>query len=59
MKEDGTFTLTHDGKNHGVTPASEVELEIKLEKENDKYKFEVEIEWRDGKSINNSGISIS
>jgi len=59
LREDGTFTLTHDGVHHGVTPASEVELEIKLEKEQDKYKFEVELEWREGEKGTDSGISIS
>ena len=59
LREDGTFTLTQGGQNHGVTPASTVELEIKLEKEHDKYSFEVELEWRDGDKGHDSGISIS
>lgn len=59
LKEDGTFTLSHGGQHHGVTPASSVELEIKLEKEQEKYKFEIELEWKDGDQGTDSGISIS
>ncbi|AXI00160.1 amphi-Trp domain-containing protein [Sporosarcina sp. PTS2304] len=56
LREEGSFTLTHDGQTHHVTPTSRVELEIKLEKQNDKHTFEVELEWREGDQ--NSSISI-
>lgn len=47
LREDGTFTLTHGGKSHEVTPAETVELEVTFEKKNNKHQLEVEIEWRD------------
>lgn len=49
LKEEGTFTLTHNGKNIEITPSSTVELEIKVEKVQDKHKFEIELEWTEGK----------
>ncbi|ARD47897.1 amphi-Trp domain-containing protein [Sporosarcina sp. P33] len=59
LREEGTFTLTHNGQTHEVTPASSVVLEIKLEKQLDKNKLEVELEWRDGDNEKDAGISIS
>ena len=58
LREDGTFTLTHGGKAHEVTPASAVELEIKLEQRGDETKFELELEWRESDKGKDAGISI-
>lgn len=58
LREDGTFTLTHSGKDHEVAPASMVELEIKLEQKGDEHKFELELEWRESDKGKDAGISI-
>lgn len=48
LKEEGAFTLTHNGKTFEIKPSSTVELEIKVELENEKQKFELELEWVEG-----------
>lgn len=48
LKEEGSFTLTHNGKTFDIKPSSTVELEIKVEVEGDKKKFELELEWVEG-----------
>lgn len=48
LKEEGSFTLTHNGQKIDITPASTVELEIKVEVKNEKKKFELELEWIEG-----------
>lgn len=48
LKEEGSFTLTHNGKTIEIKPSSTVELEIKVEKQQDKHKFEIELEWTEG-----------
>lgn len=48
LKEEGSFTLTHNGQPIEIKPSSTVELEIKVEKERDKQKFEIELEWVEG-----------
>ncbi len=48
LKEQGSFTLSHNGKPIEVKPSSTVELEIKVEKRQDKQKFEIEVEWTEG-----------
>lgn len=48
LKEEGSFTLTHNGKTFDIKPSSTVELEIKVEIEGDKKKFELELEWVEG-----------
>lgn len=58
LREDGTFTLTHGGQAHEVTPASVVELEIKLEQKGDETKLELELEWRESDKSKDTGISI-
>ncbi len=58
LREDGTFTLTHNGKAHEVTPASAVKLEIKLEQQGDETKLELELEWRESDKGKDVGISI-
>lgn len=48
LKEEGSFTLTHNGETIEIKPSSTVELEIKVEVENEKKKFELELEWVEG-----------
>lgn len=49
LKEEGAFTLTHNGQMIEIKPSSNVTLEIKVEKVQDKHKFEMELEWTEGK----------
>lgn len=56
LKEERSFTLTHDGKTHLISPSSRIELEVKLEEQNNKQKLELELEWIDGEE--NKGLQI-
>ncbi|HLQ73519.1 MAG TPA: amphi-Trp domain-containing protein [Bacillota bacterium] len=58
LKDEQSFTLSIGGKNHEVTPASNVELEVKLEENNGKFEFELELEWHEDDN-ENGGLSIS
>jgi len=61
LKTEKSFTLTHAGKTHEISPSSRVELEVKYERKRDgKYQLELEIEWRDGEESGsgNGGIEI-
>lgn len=58
LKNEKSFTLTHDGKTYDISPSSQVELEVKYEhKKSGKYQLELEIEWREGED--GGGIEIS
>lgn len=48
LKEEGTFTMTHNGQSFEITPSSNVRLEVKFEKRNNKLKLELELEWVEG-----------
>lgn len=59
LKEEGSFTLTHGGKTHHISPSANVELEVKLEeKSNGKHELELELEWYEGDSARGQGIEI-
>jgi len=58
LKEEQSFTLSVGGKDHHVTPSSNVELEVKLEENNGKFEFEVELKWHENDDDKGS-LSIS
>ena len=59
LKEEGSFTLTHDGKTHHIKPSINVELEVKLEeKSNGKHELELELEWYEGDDQEKGTIEI-
>lgn len=59
LKEEGSFTLTHDGNTHHVEPSANVELEVKLEeKSNGKHELELELEWYEGDNKQGQGLQI-
>lgn len=59
LKNDQSFTLTHNGKSFEIAPSSNVELEVKYEhKSSGKYQLELEIEWRDGDDQGQTGSGL-
>lgn len=56
LKNEQSFTLTHDGQTHEINPSSRVELEVKYEhKKSGKFQLELEIEWREGEDDSSGG----
>lgn len=56
LKNEQSFSLTHAGQTHEISPSSRVELEVKYEiKKSGKHQLELEIEWREGEEGSGGG----